>query len=64
MFLHLNSGDYTITPTNEGYEFKPESRDVTITASDQNKVNFKGKNIKDVPLRKRYFEEFGIVISY
>ena len=53
VFLHLNSGDYTITPTKEGYEFKPESRDVTITASDQNKVNFKGKKISKTSLSEK-----------
>lgn len=52
VFLHLNSGDYTITPTKEGYEFKPESRDVTITASDQNKVNFKARKVKSSLLKE------------
>lgn len=43
VFSSLDSGDYTITPTLEGYTFTPESRDVTITPRNKKNVNFRGK---------------------
>jgi len=50
-FSYLDSGDYTVTPTLEGYEFKPNFRDLTITTVDQSKVNFKARKVKS-PLLK------------
>ena len=48
VFSSLDSGDYTITPTLEGYTFTPKSRDVTITTRTKkpNKKNIKFKGRK------------------
>ena len=48
VFSSLDSGDYTITPTLEGYTFIPKSRDVTITTRTKkpNKKNIKFKGRK------------------
>lgn len=43
VFSSLDSGDYTITPTLEGYTFTPKSRNVTITARSKKNVSFKGR---------------------
>ena len=43
VFSSLDSGDYTITPTLEGYTFTPKSRDVTITTRNKKNVKFKGR---------------------
>ena len=43
VFSSLDSGDYTITPTLEGYTFIPKSRDVTITTRNKKNVKFKGR---------------------
>lgn len=51
-FSYLDSGDYTVTPTLEGYEFKPNFRDVTITTVDQSKVNFKARKVKSSLLKE------------
>ncbi|MBI2470948.1 MAG: carboxypeptidase regulatory-like domain-containing protein [Planctomycetes bacterium] len=52
VFSPLDSGDYTITPTLEGYTFTPKSRDVTITTRNKKNVNFRGKRVlKSSPLK-------------
>ena len=45
VFSSLDSGDYTITPTLEGYTFTPKSRDVTITTRNKKNVKFKGRKL-------------------
>ena len=45
VFSSLDSGDYTITPTLEGYTFIPKSRDVTITTRNKKNVKFKGRKL-------------------
>ena len=49
VFSSLDSGDYTITPTLEGYTFTPKSRDVTITTRSKKNVNFKGRRLLKSP---------------
>lgn len=52
VFSSLDSGDYTITPTLEGYTFTPKSRNVTITTRSKKNVNFKGrKSVKSSHLK-------------
>ena len=43
VFSSLDSGDYTITPTLEGYTFTPKNRDITITTRNKKNVSFRGK---------------------
>src|SRR3989339_1386732 len=43
VFSSLDSGDYTITPTLEGYTFTPKNRDITITTRNKKNVRFRGK---------------------
>ena len=43
VFATLDSGDYTITPSRDGYTFAPKSRNVTITNHSKKKADFKGK---------------------
>ncbi len=43
IFASLDNGDYTITPSREGYTFAPKSRNVTITNHNKKKADFKGK---------------------
>lgn len=57
VFSSLDSGDYTITPTLEGYTFTPKSRDVTIATRNKKKIDFKGRKLlkasrggNDVPI--------------
>ncbi|MBI2556698.1 MAG: carboxypeptidase regulatory-like domain-containing protein, partial [Planctomycetes bacterium] len=45
VFSSLDSGDYTITPTLEGYTFIPKSRDVTITTRNKKNIKFKGRKL-------------------
>ena len=39
-FGNLTNGNYTITPTKEGYQFEPASRNVTISDGNMTGVNF------------------------
>ena len=57
IFSSLDSGDYTITPTLEGYTFTPKSRNVTIATRNKKKIDFKGRKLlktshggNDVPI--------------
>ncbi len=57
VFSSLDSDDYTITPSLEGYSFTPKSRNVTITTRNKKKIDFKGRKLlkasrggNDVPI--------------
>jgi hypothetical protein len=39
-FAYLLNGDYTVTPSREGYSFSPENTRITITGADQGEINF------------------------
>jgi hypothetical protein len=39
-FSGLANGDYTVTPTNAGFDFSPISQDVTITGASVSDINF------------------------
>ena len=58
VFSSLGSGDYTITPTLEGYKFKPRSRSVTITTHDKKRVNFIGGRVTKKTLLKNIVSGF------
>lgn len=58
VFSSLGSGDYTITPTLEGYKFKPRSRSVTITTHDKKRVNFIGGRVTKKTLLKNIVAGF------
>lgn len=63
VFSSLGSGDYTITPTLEGYKFKPRSRSVTITTHDKKRVNFIGGRVTKKTLLKNIVSGFTSSVS-
>lgn len=44
-FKRLFNGNFTITPSREGYTFTPPSREVTVHEGNVRRVNFIGKKI-------------------